>query len=527
MQFKKISIEKLCRWCLFHGVQLSKYTRVSRTCCRKFSTSTSCHSPKSQLMKKYEDKKKSVYERKIDIRPVDVCAVFANNEISFRHISVYGFDYDYTLANYSDHLHLLIYKMALENLVSKYGYPNKLRSIKFDAGFPIRGLHFDTEKGYLMKLDSFSHVQLGAVYRGHRKINNWDVVKEYEGTLISVDSISKGTNKDGHTIHQQMDLFSLPFLSLLSNVVEYFIEENILFDPGYIYYDVEKATQEVHLSGKMHQAIIDDLDRYLPKKPDLVTFLNRLVNNKKKLFMITNSSYKFVDKGMTHLIGPEWRELFEVTITNARKPRFFSNVDRAFRPFRLINPVTGHYHWDQVQGFQKHGVYAEGNINLFTQFTGYEGPSVIYFGDHVYSDLMDPVLRYGWRTGAIIPELERELKICNSESYIRDVYWLLTLEDLLTDSQINKVDEHDSMQRLKQERKELRARLKSRFNPYFGSMFRTYHNPTSFSRRMTRYADLYTSSLENLLKYNDQFHFFPRRNALPHEQNFDTHMSCF
>ena len=56
-------------------------------------------------------------------------------------------------------------------------------------------------------------------------------------------------------------------------------------------------------------------------------------------------------------------------------------------------------------------------------------------------------------------------------------------------------------------------------------MFRTYHNSTSFSRRMTRYADIYTSSLENLLNYSVDFHFFPRRNFLPHEQM--NHMSLF
>ena len=31
---------------------------------------------------------------------------------------------------------------------------------------------------------------------------------------------------------------------------------------------------------------------------------------------------------------------------------------------------------------------------------------VLYFGDHVYSDLADPGLKNGWRTGGVIPELE-------------------------------------------------------------------------------------------------------------------------
>ena len=34
------------------------------------------------------------------------------------------------------------------------------------------------------------------------------------------------------------------------------------------------------------------------------------------------------NKGMKHLIGPDWRDLFDVIITNARKPKFFSDIQR-------------------------------------------------------------------------------------------------------------------------------------------------------------------------------------------------------
>ena len=34
------------------------------------------------------------------------------------------------------------------------------------------------------------------------------------------------------------------------------------------------------------------------------------------------------------------------------------------------------------------------------------GHQVLYFGDHPYSDLADVTLEHGWRTGAILGELE-------------------------------------------------------------------------------------------------------------------------
>lgn len=45
-------------------------------------------------------------------------------------------------------------------------------------------------------------------------------------------------------------------------------------------------------------------------------------------------------------------------------------------------------------------------MEQFTKLTGWNGSRVLYFGDHIYSDLADPSLKNGWRTGAIIPELE-------------------------------------------------------------------------------------------------------------------------
>ena len=151
---------------------------------------------------------------------INADAVFVNNEISLKYIDVYGFDYDYTIANYSDQLHHTIYKIAVNNLIEMFGYPCQIKSMKYDPGFAIRGLHFDTRKGLLMKLDSFSHIQLGTVYRGRQELNSWDVVSNYAGTHLPIDQISLGTKRNGAYIHQLIDLFSLPFVGLLSNVIE-------------------------------------------------------------------------------------------------------------------------------------------------------------------------------------------------------------------------------------------------------------------------------------------------------------------
>jgi len=450
---------------------------------------------------------------------INADAVFVNNEISLKYIDVYGFDYDYTIASYSDQLHHTIYDFAVKNLIDMFGYPKQIRSMKYDPGFAIRGLHFDTRKGLLMKLDSFSHIQLGTVYRGRQELNSWDVVNNYAGTHLPVDQISRGTRRNGAYIHQLIDLFSLPFMGLLTNVIEYLYQNQISYDAEYVFNDCEKATQAVHYRGAMYDAIINDLEMYLPSNPGCGEFLEKLKKSGKKVFMITNSSFNFVDKGMKHLVGPDWRDLFDVIVTDARKPQFFNDIQR---PFRCIDISNGYPTWSQVNQFEPGKVYSEGNIKLFARFTEWEGPHVLYFGDHVYSDLMDPVMRHGWRTGAMLPELEREIKICNSREYRRSVQWLLALEKMMTFAQVHNEQEAKNLfNEWKAERKELRIKLKSIFNPYFGSVFRTYHNPTYFSRRLTRYADIYTAQLPNLLHYPLTYTFYPRRHHLPHEHDIN------
>jgi len=46
--------------------------------------------------------------------------IFANNEICLADISVYGFDYDYTIAQYKDELHYVLYDLGKESLIKNY-----------------------------------------------------------------------------------------------------------------------------------------------------------------------------------------------------------------------------------------------------------------------------------------------------------------------------------------------------------------------------------------------------------------------
>ena len=50
----------------------------------------------------------------------------------------------------------------------------------------------------------------------------------------------------------------------------------------------------------------------------LVLLNFRLVEAGKQLFVITNSPFETVDKGMSFMVGASWRDLFDVIIVQVR-----------------------------------------------------------------------------------------------------------------------------------------------------------------------------------------------------------------
>uniref|UniRef100_A0A9J8A6U9 5'-nucleotidase domain containing 3 n=1 Tax=Cyprinus carpio carpio TaxID=630221 RepID=A0A9J8A6U9_CYPCA len=408
--------------------------------------------------------------------------IFANNQMSLQDIEIYGFDYDYTLAFYSSHLHTLIFNIARDILIDEHRYPEGLKEYDYMPNFVIRGLHYDVQKALLMKIDAFHYIQLGTVYRGLNPVPEKEVIAMYEGSHVPLEIMSDfyGKSSQGHTMKQFMDIFSLPEMTLLSCVNDYFMKHNIDYEPVHLYKDVKEAIGDVHVRGIMYRAVEADIEKYICYGEQTHAVLRKLSKNGKKMFLITNSPFDFV-------------------------------------PFRRVTD-KGVLLWDRIHHLEKGQIYKQGNLYEFLRLTGWRGSKVLYFGDHIYSDLADLTLKHGWRTGAIIPELRKEIKIMNTEEYVHTMTWLQALTALLEQMQVHQDPASQTViQQWINEREEMRLRTKDIFNAQFGSLFRTYHNPTYFSRRLSRFADIYMASLSCLLNYDLQHTFYPRRTPLQHE----------
>ncbi|CAO3623294.1 unnamed protein product [Cunninghamella echinulata] len=443
--------------------------------------------------------------------------VFINNELN---LDIPMFTY--TVANYTEELSKTIYDIIKNILVDLLRYPSQIKDFQFDPHFAIRGLHYDYNNGWLMKIDNMANIQLNTVHVGRESIKNpQEVIELHNGLHIPPAYLN-------NNMFQLSDLFSIPQSCILSDVLQYFKEKDISFHPRYLSDDISQAAKILHtgltnlgshgIGGRLHAAINKDISKYLEPSPKVVSFLENLRKNGKKTFLLTNSTLPFIDIGMTYLTSsPDWRDLFDCVIVSARKPDFYHSR----LPFRHTSDK-----WGSVNSFEPGQIYSGGNVNDFSRLTGWSGQRVLYFGDHIFSDLLDPSVN-GWRTGAIIHELAEEINIRNTSSYRHTLSWLLRLEQLLNEAQSyqpeNRPLELNSLiQEWRHERSALRLELKVVFNRHFGSVFRTHNNPTYFANKLRKFADIYTSNITNLQNIPGDYVFFPNRTYLPHERVMET-----
>lgn len=198
-----------------------------------------------------------------------------------------------------------------------------------------------------------------------------------------------------------------------------------------------------------------------------------------------------------------WRELFDVVIAQANKPDFYTSD----HPFRCYDTEKDTLAFTKVDVFIPNKIYYHGCLKSFLQITKWNGPEVIYFGDHLFSDLRGPS-KAGWRTAAIIHELESEIRIQNDESYRFEQSKFHIIQELLGKLHATVANSQRTeacqllLAELNEERQKARRMMKKMFNKSFGATFLTDTGQESaFAYHIHQYADVYTSKAENFLLY--------------------------
>uniref|UniRef100_A0A915PMU4 5'-nucleotidase n=1 Tax=Setaria digitata TaxID=48799 RepID=A0A915PMU4_9BILA len=367
--------------------------------------------------------------------------VFVNRNLRMEKIRFFGFDMDYTLAVYrSPDLEIVTFDMVVERMIS-LGYPEELRSFKYKALFPIRGLCSEIEELYPNK---FLHLSENRVY------------------VLNT-------------------LFNLPETYLVACIIDFFDSS-----PNYAPTDDRTGIKsgDVYMS---YRSIFQDIRNSV----DWVHF----------------------EGVMEYLLGEDWTAYFNITIVDAKKPKWFAEGT----VFRQVDSKTGALKIGTHIGPLEQGqVYAGGSCDAFRRLVKARGKDVLYIGDHIFGDVLRSKKARGWRTFLVVPELAHELTVWTER---RPLFEKLTLLDSELADVYKNLDSNS-----KEKPSITHILLKHEMdNEYgmLGSVFRSGSRTTFFASQVERYADLYASSCCNLVHYPLFYFFRAPMTLMPHESTVD------
>lgn len=299
-----------------------------------------------------------------------------------------------------------------------------------------------------------------------------------------------------------------------------------------MFQDVRDAVDWVHFKGTLKEKTVENLEKYVVKDGKLPLLLSRM-NEVSKVFLATNSDYKYTDKIMTYLFdfphGPKpgtphrpWQSYFDLILVDARKPLFFAEGT----VLRQVDTTTGRLKIGTYTGPLQHGiVYSGGSSDIVCDLLGAKGKDIVYIGDHIFGDILKSKKRQGWRTFLVIPELAQELHVWTDKSSLfeelqgLDVF-LAELYKHLDSSSNERPDISTIQRRIKKVTHDM-----DMCYGMMGSLFRSGSRQTLFASQVMRYADLYAASFINLLYYPFSYLFRASHILMPHESTVEhTHV---
>lgn len=451
--------------------------------------------------------------------------IFVNRTLNMNSISLIGFDMDYTLATYDvPAFEEKAYQIVQEKLVNEYGYPEAIKSLRFDKDFIIRGLVIDTETGNFLKVNRYGYVRQAS--HGTRFFT-FEEQKEIFGTMC-IDL----TDPRYYIIHT---LFSLAEGGLYAQLIDFFEarKENIHYRK--LFKDVRKSLNDSHQEDELKGDVVKNPDKYLIQDERIVKALLKLKKFDKKLALITNSDYLYSRKIMEYCFEPflncPWQDVFDLIIVAAGKPDFFLQRPKFLKVDRetgLLSNFYGKIEWN--------GIYQGGNASILEKHLNLNPQEILYLGDHILGDVVTLKESIGWRTGLVVQELAQEVPILESTKDIhKQIAEKMQLKEKLEDKSLicrenlflrkgdydqNK-SENDSLKSqliaLDDEIRQLIFASQKDFNKYWGEIMRAGNEISRFATLVERYACIYTAGIANLYYYSPFKYFRSQRRFLAHD----------
>ncbi|MBY0515541.1 MAG: HAD-IG family 5'-nucleotidase [Bacteriovoracaceae bacterium] len=437
-----------------------------------------------------------------------------------KHIQAIGFDMDYTLVRYnSEAFEAMTYEEIKKKLLSTKKYPAIVKSLKFDYSRIIRGLVIDKPHGNVLKLSLHSKVKQSR--HGGKELDFKTQQKIYQGLSVDLNDSGRFAIVDTS--------FSIAYACLLMQIVDLKNADDKLALPDFkqIEADLIEALDTSHRDGSLKSEVKKDVKKYIVQDPEAVAVLESFKKFGKKLWVITNSDYEYSKLLLDYTITPflkknqHWTDLFDLVITSATKPRFFT--DRlSFLSVDLKTGMLKNHHGPVTKG-----VYQGGCAQTLQKDHGLSGEQILYLGDHIYGDILTLKKTCNWRTALVVEELEgeREALKATKETGV-EINALMNRKidlehdlDRLHESRDKKKSQplFDEIEGIDKKLGKLIREYQKHFNPHWGEVMRAGVEPSRFAGQVEKYACIYMSKIADFADYSPRTYYRPKKRPLPHE----------
>jgi len=338
----------------------------------------------------------------------------------FTHYDCIGFDLDNTLARYKVGAMIeMEYDILANFLVDHKGYSARHLLQPLDHNFIIKGLIVDDENGNLLRISgdgTIIQATHGTTFLTQDEIKSFYPNLRWKATdLFTEDPLQTWNGPYAEKMRTLLDYYDIIASLVFARAVDSIDEDNSDIKLYNIWPDLLDALQDMFTrehfqneQGKYFSQIKSHPEKYYYKCSDhLIQWLKSLRNIGKLTFLITGSYIDFATHTATHTIGENWRELFDIVISYAKKPGFFTDK----KDFIGLNGIseTGPI---KLEDLSVGGIYTHGNwADLKTFLSKHSktlNPRFLYIGDNLVQDIYAPNVYAGCETVTVCEELEAE-----------------------------------------------------------------------------------------------------------------------
>ena len=340
-----------------------------------------------------------------------------------------GFDLDHTLVKYKNRaLGEHIFQACSRYLCEKLGYRKEaLEGVVYDPSFNIRGRVWDLASGDILELNHVGSVT--AAWHGNRPLTkeereeryapnrpykNFDKIKTFERgdffcfndffvsptvQLVAclVDDLEATTGSLPSGVETYQPILNVIFKAFDGN----FCPEHFATDHGF-YFPALKANISKYVFDRQHDNTRSWLETI--RQPPF----------KKRIFLLTNSSFDYSELLLNGAFGENWRDLFDLVVYRGAKKYGFFDKDNSEKPFLRYTPgagVDGPVLTTSISDYVGEGnkELISGNLTELTKFLGSEA-RVVYFGDDIVGDVYYSKTKSKWSAVGLAEELAHVTK---------------------------------------------------------------------------------------------------------------------